>query len=85
MKRNLHTFLLHLYYSSINQSYWADRMVDWDFNQVPATTILQQIYDDLADGKIELGGVELNEFQEMLICDPEEICGKRIKPVEGDL
>ena len=75
MKRNLQSFLLHMYYSSIQQDYWADRLVDWDFKQVPASVILQQIYDDLADGEIELSGIELNELQEMWICDLNEIVG----------
>lgn len=85
MKKNLQSFLLHMYYSSIDQDYWADRMVDWDFKQVPAGIILQQIYDDLAEGKIELSGVELNELQEMLICPLDEIIGKRLIPIKGEV
>lgn len=85
MKRNLQSFLLHMYYSSIDQDFWADRLVDWDFKQVPAGVILQQIYDSLADGKIELSGIELNELQEMLICPLDEIIGKRIIPIKEEV
>lgn len=85
MKRNLQSLLLHMYYSSIDQDYWGDRMVDWDFKQVPAGAILQQIYDDWTDGKIELSGIELNEFQELWICDLNEIVGKRLVPIKGEV
>lgn len=84
LKRNLHSLLLHLYYSSPD-NYWADRLLDWDFNKVPSLEILQKIYDDWTSGKVELNGVELNEFQEMWICDLSEIVGKRLNPIEGDV
>ena len=83
MKRNLEVLLTHMYYSGSPSDYWANRLTDWHFNKVPALTILQQIYDDWAEGFIELSGVELNEFQDFWICDPKEIVGNRHQRVDA--
>ena len=79
MKRNLETLLTHLYYSSVPCDYWAERLFEWHYEKVPALALLQQIYDDWTAGIIELSGIELNEFQELWICDPDEIIDKRNK------